>query len=75
MTKSELNKYLGKRVTLILIGGEEITGTLYKCGDERFEYSENRNLYTAKGYFTLIKPQSCLFRESHVSKIKIYDEN
>lgn len=67
MKRSELEKYLGKTVTITLFDNDVITGVLHKTGEEQFKYDQN--LYIPKNcYFVL--PQSCLFKCSHVKKLK-----
>ena len=67
MKRSELEKYLGKSVTIKLFDGDIITGELHKTGEERFKY--DHNLYLPKNLYFLM-PQSVLFRCSHVKKLK-----
>ena len=37
MKRSELEKYLGKRVTVTLFDGDVISGELHKTGEEAFK--------------------------------------
>lgn len=67
MKRSELEKYLGKSVTITLFDNEVITGELHKTGEEKFKF--NPDLYIPKNCYFLL-PQSCLFRCSHVKKLK-----
>ena len=68
MKRSDLEQYLGKVVTIKLFDNEIITGELHKTGEERFR--NNPNLYIPKKCYFLINPQSCLFKCSHVKKLK-----
>lgn len=65
--KSELEKYLGMKVTITLFGNDIITGVLHKTGEEKFKYESN--LYIPKNCYFLL-PQSCLFKCSHVKQLK-----
>lgn len=68
MKRSDLEQYLGKVVTITLFDNEVITGELHKSGEEIFR--NNPNLYLPQKWHFLINPQSCLFRSSHVKKLK-----
>lgn len=68
MRKDKLEKFLGKRVTITLFDKTVITGEFHKGGEERFKNIPN--LYYKPKYYFCINPQSCLFRSSHVIKIK-----
>ena len=68
MKRSDLEKHLGKVVTITLFDNEIITGELHKSGEERFK--NNPNLYIPQNLYFLICPQSCLFRSSHLKKLK-----
>lgn len=68
MKRSELEKYLGKAVTIKLFDNEVITGELHKTGEERFR--NNPNLYIPQKWYFLINPQSVMFRSSHVKGLK-----
>lgn len=67
MKRSELEKYLGKTVEITLFDNDVITGVLHKTGEEKFKYDPN--LYIPKNCYFLL-PQSCLFKCSHVKKLK-----
>ena len=67
MKRSELEKYLGKVVTIKLFDYDVITGELHKTGEEQFR--NDLNLYIPQKYYFLINFQSCLFRSSHVKKL------
>ncbi|WP_373220913.1 hypothetical protein [Mediterraneibacter gnavus] len=68
MKRSELEKYLGKTVTITLFDNDVITGELHKTGEEKFK--NDPNLYLPQKWYFLINPQSCLFRASHVKRLK-----
>ena len=68
MKRSDLEKHLGKLLTITKINKEYITGELHKSGEERFK--NDPNLYIPQNLYFLICPQSCLFRSSHVKKLK-----
>lgn len=68
MKREELEKYIGKKVQIILFDKEIIEGELHKTREERFR--NDPNLYLPDKRYFLINPQSCLFRCSHVIKIK-----
>ena len=68
MKRRDLEQYLGKTVTITLFDNEVITGELHKSGEEIFR--NNANLYIPRKWYFLINPQSCLFRCSHIKKLK-----
>lgn len=76
ISKNELEKYLGKIVEITIIDGDKYTGELHKTGEEQFKCDPN--LYIPKNYYFVTDPsmpifcccKSCLFRCSHVRKIK-----
>lgn len=68
MKRSELEQYLGKTVTITLFDNDIIAGELHKTGEEMFK--NDPNLYMPQNRYFLINPQSCLFRSSHVKKLK-----
>lgn len=74
MKRSELEKHLGRQVTVTLFDGDKISGFLYKTGDARFK--NYPNLYMSKNWYVLLKNSEdsnsavdSLFRCSHVIKI------
>ena len=69
MNRKEFEKNLGKKVKIKLFDNKIIEGELHKTGEEIFKYDPN--LYVPRKLYFLIKPQSCLFRVSHVKKISI----
>lgn len=74
MKRVELEKYLSEFVSLKLCDGSSICGVLRKTGEEAFR--NNLNLYIPRNYYFVTKTKesnvctSCLFRVSHVKKIK-----
>ncbi len=68
MKRSDFEKYLGKKVQITLFDNEIIQGELHKTGEEQFK--NEPNLYLPQKRYFLINPQSCLFRCSHVKKLK-----
>ena len=68
MKRSVFEQYLGTTVTITLFDNEVITGELHRTGEEKFK--NNPNLYIPRKLYFLINPQSCLFRCSHVKKLK-----
>ncbi len=73
MKRSELEKYLGKTVE-VTIFGETLRGILHKTGEEKFK--NNYNLYLPKKYYFVsdeygIPCGNCIFRCSHVSKLRL----
>lgn len=71
MTRTELEKHLGRNVILTLFDGDVITGILHKTGEDCLK--NNPNLYIPKNYYVCIKNThfcSCLFRVSHIKKLK-----
>lgn len=68
MKREELEKYIGKKVQLTLFDKEIVEGELHKTREEQFR--NDPNLYLPDKRYFLINPQSCLFRCSHVNKIK-----
>ncbi len=54
MKRSDLEKYLGKVVTITLFDNEVITGELHKTGEEQFK--NNANLYLPQKWHFLTSP-------------------
>lgn len=72
MKREILEKYIGKSVTIKLLGGEKIEGVLYRTDSER--YKKNPNMYFRKKFYVLEdvntgETSSMIFRCSHVSKL------
>lgn len=71
MRRAELEEYLGKNIRIKLFDGDIYTGKLCKSGNE--EFRDDANLYIPRNYYFLTEKgetASCLFRCSHVRKIK-----
>lgn len=68
MKRMAIERYLGKTVTITLFDNEVIKSELHKTGEEKFK--SDPNLYLPQKRYFLINPQSCLFRCSHVKKLK-----
>lgn len=70
--RSELEKYLGKKVEITLFDDEIYKGILHKTGEEMFK--NNYNLYLPKKLYFLIDEhgvcKKILFRCSHVKKLR-----
>ena len=75
MKRQDLEKYLGKTVTVDIGAGRFFTGCLRKCGDERFKNDPNlyipRNFYFLSSNVNAFDCVSWVFRCSHVKKIKL----
>ena len=74
MTRSELEKFLGKKVNVVIFDNDSATGILYKTRDEYFKY--DANLYFPTNYYFVVDENgenSFLFRCSHIKKIKEVD--
>lgn len=74
MKRSELESYLGKHVEAIIFDGDTYIGKLYKTGEEIVK--NDPNLYLKKDYYFCSPSENlhatyCLFRSSHIKKIKI----
>lgn len=68
MKREELEKYLGQNVEITLFDRDVIKGELHKTKEEAFK--NEPNLYIPRKYYFLVNPQSCIFRCSHVKKLK-----
>lgn len=74
MNRQDFEKYLGKSVEIKLFDGEVVKGYLQKTGEERFK--NDPSLYLRKGFYFVTGAEkskiciSCLFRVSHVTRIK-----
>lgn len=67
MTRVELDKLIGKKVTITLFNNDVIRGELHKSGEDMFIHDVN--LYLPQNFYFCINPQSCLFRCSHIRRI------
>lgn len=74
MNRQDFEKYLGKSVEIKLFDGEVVKGYLQKTGEEKFK--NDPNLFYKKGFYFVTGSEkskiciSCLFRVSHVGRIK-----
>lgn len=75
MKRQDLEKKLGKMVTVDIGAGRLFNGCLRKCGDERFKNDLNlyipRNCYFLSSNANAFDCVSWIFRCSHVKKIKL----
>ncbi len=69
MKREELEKYLGRKVCITLFDKSVCEGELHKTGEEQFKHDSN--LYIPSNRYFCINPQSCVFRSSHVVKLKL----
>ena len=73
MKRAELEKFLGKNVEVTIFDGDTYRGVLHKSGEDMFK--DDLNLYLPhKRYFVVDYKGncvSCLFRSTHVKKLKI----
>ena len=76
MTRSELEKYLGKSVCVKLFDGDMYNGILHKTGEEM--YADNPNLYIPRNWYFIADSNnelvSCIFRTTHVISLKVESE-
>lgn len=74
MNRQEFEKNLGKFVEIKLFDGEVVKGYLQKTGEEKFK--NEPSLYLKKGFYFVTGSEkskiciSCLFRVSHVTRLK-----
>ena len=72
MTREALEKYLGQKVEIKLFDNTISRGILHKTGEEMFK--NNANLYVPRNRYFCTNNNgeciSCLFRVSHVRKLK-----
>lgn len=69
MKRSELERYIGKKVTITLFNGDVRSGELHKTGEEIFK--NDPNLFLPQNRYALINPPPHLiFRCSHIKKLK-----
>lgn len=74
MKRSELEKYLGCFVKVILFDGTILKGYLQKTHDEKFK--RNNNLYIPRNHYFVTGTETSddadmIFRCSHVRKIEV----
>lgn len=69
MKRENLEKFLNKKVEIVLCTEDIVQGELHKTRDEQFK--DNPNLYLPKNFYFCTEPQSYLFRTSHVKYITL----
>lgn len=74
MTRAQLEKYLNKKVRVVLFDNTKLEGHLKKTGTE--EFIHDPNLYIPKKcYFltneTNVVARQLLFRVSHIKKLEV----
>ncbi len=72
MTRNELERYLGKRVTITLLDNTVIEGTLHKTGEKAFENNPNLSIPVNFYFCTDINNKvvkNTAFRVSHIHRI------
>lgn len=72
MTRYELERHLGKYVTITLLGNTVIEGTLHKTGEKAFENNPNLSIplnfyFCTDNNNEVVK--NTVFRVSHIQKI------
>lgn len=78
MKKSELEKYLNKKVEIELEDGSILKGELHKTGEKQL--IDNPGLYYKPNYYFCLETQSYLinsnivFRSSYVKRLKESEE-
>ena len=72
MKRSELEKYLGKKVKVTIFDSSIADGILHKTGEDIFK--NDPNLYLPQNYYFVTNEQreciSFLFKSSHVKKLR-----
>lgn len=72
MTKNELERYLGKCVTITLLDNTVIEGTLHKTGEKAFENNPNLSIPVNFYFCTDVNNKvvkNTAFRVSHIQRI------
>lgn len=74
MTRNELERYLGKCVTITLLDNTVIEGTLHKTGEKAFENDANLSIPKLRYFCTCGDKvvSNCVFRLSHIKKNQSY---
>lgn len=73
MTRSELERYLGKCVTITLLDDTVIEGDLHKTGEKAFENDPNLSIPVNFYFCTDVNNKvikKTVFRVSHIKKIR-----
>lgn len=77
MTRNELERYLGKCVTITLLDNTVIEGTLHKTGEKAFENNPNLSIPVNFYFCTDVNNKvvkNTAFRVSHIQKISCYEK-
>ena len=72
MTRNELERYLGKCVTITLLDNTVIEGTLHKTGEKAFENNPNLSILVNFYFCTDVNNKvvkNTAFRVSHIQRI------
>ncbi len=77
MTRNELERYLGKCVTITLLDNTVIEGTLHKTGEKAFENNPNLSILVNFYFCTDVNNKvvkNTAFRVSHIQRISCYEK-
>lgn len=77
MTRNELERYLGKCVTITLLDNTVIEGTLHKTGEKAFENNPNLSIPVNFYFCTDVNNKvvkNTAFRVSHIQRISCYEK-
>ena len=77
MTRNELERYLGKCVTITLLDNTVIEGTLHKTGEKAFENNPNLSIPFNFYFCTDVNNKvvkNTAFRVSHIQRISCYEK-
>ena len=77
MTRNELERYLGKCVTITLLDNTVIEGTLHKTGEKAFESNPNLSIPVNFYFCTDVNSKvvkNTAFRLSHIQRISCYEK-
>lgn len=77
MTRNELERYLGKCVTITLLDNTVIEGTLHKTGEKAFENNPNLSILVNFYFCTDVNNKvvkNTVFRVSHIQRISCYEK-
>lgn len=77
MTRNELERYLGKCVTITLLDNTVIEGTLHKMGEKAFENNPNLSILVNFYFCTDVNNKvvkNTAFRVSHIQRISCYEK-
>lgn len=77
MTGNELERYLGRCVTITLLDNTVIEGTLHKTGEKAFENNPNLSIPVNFYFCTDVNNKvvkNTAFRVSHIQRISCYEK-